>query len=591
MPVFAWSRGWADSVGCTQSSARKDWWISVPLGELLILERRKAGRVGIVGSAAAGGSRDYGSSPLHRLLGLSPVLDFLICLSLANLCYLPVWYKVIRLSLNPDAQWANYSEAGCWAALLGVFALTVVLGVGAGWIRRQGGGHPLLVECGRAALIALILHCAIALIAGEAPTLHRQFFGFPLASAKSAAGLVLTMAAGLFLWMARHRLLRLCRLVLLLLSPFAALTVGETGLLLTKFEHSPIADVLDGPRHGPKVLWLVFDELDHRALHSNVFRDGELPEFTRLRAEAFHATRAAPPADSTLLSMPSLIAGEVVSGSEPLGPSDRLLIFGSGKRARWSESPNVFSRARELGANSGLVGWYHPYCRVLGAHLTSCHYVDPDHDSIVAAVGRHLKLMARVSSFGLLDALRYAEISGSGSDVRRYREMLEAARALALDEHTGLVFVHWSIPHLPVVYSRELGKLGLMRGGDYFDNVALADRALGALRRGLEDAGLWDSMAVLVTSDHGLRVKRWDQKFPPPSEGSAGSPLVGAGRHVPFLLKLPNQRSAVEVGFDFNTVVSHDLVLGLISGDLRSPTDVTRWLEGRRSPAPIPSAH
>ena len=47
---------------------------------------------------------------------------------------------------------------------------------------------------------------------------------------------------------------------------------------------------------------------------------------------------------------------------------------GAGEPAPWSAQPNVFSRAREIGGATALVGWYHPYCRVIGGDLTKCSF-------------------------------------------------------------------------------------------------------------------------------------------------------------------------------------------------------------------------
>src|SRR2546425_7901138 len=35
---------------------------------------------------------------------------------------------------------------------------------------------------------------------------------------------------------------------------------------------------------------------------------------------------------------------------------------------------NLFRRARALGYDTALIGWYHPYCRVLGSDLTRCYW-------------------------------------------------------------------------------------------------------------------------------------------------------------------------------------------------------------------------
>jgi hypothetical protein len=49
------------------------------------------------------------------------------------------------------------------------------------------------------------------------------------------------------------------------------------------------------------------------------------------------------------------------------------------------------------------------------------------------------------------------------------------------------------------------------------------------------------------------------------------------------LLKLKGQRAGVIYQPSFNTVLSQDLLLALLRGELSSPPDVTAWLDRHRS--------
>src|SRR5262249_35435519 len=44
----------------------------------------------------------------------------------------------------------------------------------------------------------------------------------------------------------------------------------------------------------------------------------------------------------------------------------------SAPATNWRDQPTIFKRARELGVNAELVGWHHPYCRILGDSLVRC---------------------------------------------------------------------------------------------------------------------------------------------------------------------------------------------------------------------------
>ena len=42
------------------------------------------------------------------------------------------------------------------------------------------------------------------------------------------------------------------------------------------------------------------------------------------------------------------------------------------ERAFWSKEPTVFTDAAALGLQAEIVGWYHPYCRILGSTVSVC---------------------------------------------------------------------------------------------------------------------------------------------------------------------------------------------------------------------------
>ncbi|MFY9573663.1 MAG: hypothetical protein WAV20_19870, partial [Blastocatellia bacterium] len=57
---------------------------------------------------------------------------------------------------------------------------------------------------------------------------------------------------------------------------------------------------------------------------------------------------------------------------------------------------------------------------------------------------------------------------------------------------------------------------------------------------------------------------------------------------IPFVLKLARQSRAVEYGSEFNTIVTHDLLLALLKGELSDAESVINWLDQRRSTAGNP---
>jgi hypothetical protein len=83
-----------------------------------------------------------------------------------------------------------------------------------------------------------------------------------------------------------------------------------------------------------------------------------------------------------------------------------------------------------------------------------------------------------------------------------------------------------------------------------------------------EGANEWDSTAVLLLSDHRMRYRPAYLNEP-------------ADPRVPFILKLPGQTAGVAYDRPFSAMVTHDLVLALLRGELRSPEQATTWLDAR----------
>ncbi len=89
------------------------------------------------------------------------------------------------------------------------------------------------------------------------------------------------------------------------------------------------------------------------------------------------------------------------------------------------------------------------------------------------------------------------------------------------------------------------------------------------MRRRLEEAGLWERTAVVVTSDH-----NWRQSFSLDGKTDA---------RVPFLVKLPAQKEGITYETELSTVLAHDLVLAILRGELSQAEQVRGWLSERRS--------
>jgi hypothetical protein len=144
--------------------------------------------------------------------------------------------------------------------------------------------------------------------------------------------------------------------------------------------------------------------------------------------------------------------------------------------------------------------------------------------------------------------------------------------------------VHWPIPHHPNIYSRSQLRTSSSKGRSYIDNLALVDRTVGDIRRAMESNGTWSSTAVLISSDHWWRADSvWRKRV----EWTAEDEASFAGqidRRVPFILKLfGSEENGVRLTVPFNTVLTHDLLLAILRGEVSHNNDAAAWIERNRT--------
>ena len=143
--------------------------------------------------------------------------------------------------------------------------------------------------------------------------------------------------------------------------------------------NAPFLPVTPG---SPRVVWIIFDELDQELTFPLRPKRVHMPEFDRLRSVSLHAEEAVAAAFYTSIAFPALTTGKMVADVRPIEPPETLRVaFEDGSKADWSQTPNIFRSARERGFNVGqLVGWHHPFCRIFGDVLSGCKW-EMNHDA------------------------------------------------------------------------------------------------------------------------------------------------------------------------------------------------------------------
>jgi hypothetical protein len=358
---------------------------------------------------------------------------------------------------------------------------------------------------------------------------------------------------------------------------------------------------------SPRLVWLIFDELDQRMVFERRPAYLEFPELDRLRGESVSADHAVETATFTAIALPSLISGQIFASAFSVDASTLDVIpQGSKKPVDWRSEPNVFTRARGLGINAAMVGWHHPYCRVLGDELVDCFALPSFHSTAALAeearasrdgIWKTVGWLIEWQLVNLRDMFRGGNDPGSeifrDAEVQRgqqqqYFRIRDHAYRDAADPRIDLLLVHVPAPHLMPIYNRRKHNFDLDLEGhvdpplDYFDNVALVDRTLGEIRQVIQEAGLSDRTSILVTADHGLRPGAWIGR-PGWTEELDRLTERKPPETVPFILKLAGQKQPVRVEKVFSNVAAADLALAVLGGKVATAEQAAAWMNQRKS--------
>lgn len=487
--------------------------------------------------------------------------DALEALSLANLLFTVSWFEILF-----DVDHGYFNKAPIGPATLGALAvniigLAVLFWIGRQWQRRTRSRYVKWLAYGCFwGVILLLLNILRGPILDLSVWKILDWIKPPLAIA--AAGL----AGGLLLWQHR-RVTRLAVGALLLLSPLALFNLAKVALLLMGVihlrQHEGWPDFI--PRIAKtaapcRVIWILFDGLDQTIAFEQRPAAIRLPAFERLRRRALWAANAYPPGGATLEALPALIAGRTVTAAKPIGPSELLLTLADPpEQAKWSQLPSVFSHARAMNYATALVGWYHPYDRILGRHLDECHWFPLPAFCLARATNFSQSFERQVRTILI------------GQHMRRLHQTIcqqssAAALALATNAAIGLALLHLPPPHPPGVYlasQKDWTTAAMPDREGYLNNLVLADEVLNQIQAGLETAGLARRTWLIISADHGA----------PASVG------IATDGRVPFIIQPPDSSQGQIFSGIINTVITRDLILAILRRELNDLPSVAGSLQ------------
>ncbi|MBI5083482.1 MAG: sulfatase-like hydrolase/transferase [Acidobacteria bacterium] len=502
-----------------------------------------------------------------------PFRTSLCAASLANLWLFQNWTVLLTYtSANTYTMKQPPSRGNYLAALTDFAILTLVLLGLMKWIQHSAGRLQRTLKILFLILLLVPANSVRESLAVAFPLLKGELLRFVPAGVVTAAALVLLGLTILAAWVRTERLYELSRKALLLLSAAIIVSAGQSLHRAidppARFQDMPSAQPVETPgKTSTRVVWLIFDEVDGRIAFRDRPADLALPELDRLRAESVWTDRGETPSSATLHVMPALITGESYQVRRNGSSSLTLAREGQMDSREWSQVDSVFTRARALGANSALAGWYHPYCRILGGQLVDCAWENLPNK--YGSVGENW-IEASVGGLRALFETSLLSPFGQSLATRRHAENIERLEARALQmvaaPQIDLCFLHLQAAHSPHAYDRKTDTFTLANSPlkGYSDSLALVDRTLGRLRRRMEEAGLWERTILIVTSDHRYRSGRsFDGK---PGEG------------VPLLIHMAGQNQEVRIGNQVKTLDTQGLVLKMLSGEVTATAQVAEWM-------------
>ena len=496
-------------------------------------------------------------------------LDLVVSMSLANLMLIKLWLKILPYNAGSNF-FLPFSPLNTYLAAL----LNVLM-----W----GGLLFLLVRlCKPTRLFpwlvvsVFFLTCVLVAYGVGAAYISVAKFVF-LFGPQSARVLNVVLCSSVLLGVSllvRYRLWLAKRYAVLplLFAPYLLLTFSQSLAAIIKVEPTPRffphvvqpAAPLQNPLHA-KVVWVIFDETDYRLCFEKRPPFLALPAFDALARTALSATSAYSPNDNTQTSLPSLLTGIPLTKTVQTG-ADRLDLVHAGtlSHSDFSSQDTIFKQIKRRGGSTALLGWFLPYSRILpGVDLCRDYsrYNFFTSDSLLEVFLRQSREMVDMRF------LPFGNTLLGENQIQIVTQMEKDVSAAVKNNDASFMFLHYSVPHSPNIYDCRTGKFGFNRNKreGYFGNMALADRLLAELRKNMEDRGIWDSSLVIVSSDHHWRTNTYD--------GQTDK------LHVPFLVKFPKQRQASIYRGKFNTVLTKELILGVVDKKIDSPAEAGRWLD------------
>jgi len=323
---------------------------------------------------------------------------------------------------------------------------------------------------------------------------------------------------------------------------------------------------------GPRVIWVLFDELSYDQTFEHRAPGIDLPNFDRLRSMSVSFSHVRPIGYYTDRIIPSLFMDKTFT--EFRSTISGELYFGeNGKWVRFDPNTTLFAVAKKNGWNPGVDGWYNPMCNILAPVVITCSW-SPDvlpGEEYGASEDRSALTNSTAVVREAADFATGREITPADTHVRDYREIMARAKALIGNDRLHFLYLHLPIPHPPGIYDR--GRHELQSHGNYLDNLVLSDDALSELMSEIKASPAADRTILIVTSDHSWRTAIYRDRADWTAEEERASGGKFDDRPV-LLVHFPDQFKSEDYSAPISEMVEYDFIVGMLDRQIQSEHDL-----------------
>ena len=476
-------------------------------------------------------------------------LKLVVCISAANLLFMNAWFELYPGTADQYLQGFTATPPAVAAIWTNILSLATLFYIGHSQVKQSKWALPLAL-CGGLIVAISLLDPGRRLLTQYSPIFEpvlivRAIGLWPI------FGMATFICAGtlsLIFWKPAF-VYRAMLFTLLILAPvplFFTWTVVRSIPKEATPGPSRIAKEHQGIR-TPKVVVLIFDEWDYEYGFTKRPSWIHLPEIDRFSREYGSYSQCWPAAGETLRSIPSMATGRHWLGGK-FGLASELMLKDPDSRQwkTWSETDDLFQSLARSDWRTRMIQWWHvfpPTFLEKRPGLSVLHHsAYPRWDEPRSAYQTFQGSLKRswVRMFRSFQA--YYHLIAPANVVPARVAMVEVMgtellTAVGSRQH-DLVWVHMPFPHAPAIYNARSG--AYLDRPDHavsnLDNMVLADKTLGRLRKVMEAQGDWDNALVILTADHWQRENNGDNLPLDP-----GKYRQDEGLRVPLLVKWPNQ--------------------------------------------------